>query len=325
MDIFYTFLLIVLGFNLGACIQPYFPSQIVFSPDNGRTTFAIDQVNQRAYKSSSDNPSQQELSYAMKHFPYAIPDSPQSKYYVQLLVNHRAEDCMFETYWTYGGNMFNSFPYQWFNGSWFEIGNYIQFRYSMYPSNESSSDEDYWHSSEQCQTDDGQSYPCEEIYFRKGTEMPLRSARVFRIGWNVDHVVTNYQIISMGPPDEKYFRSIPEKWSLICRDVMLGLLLYPQTTKIVLNQNVKVDVWLIAPPHRINGSDTMTVQWNSTKCEHCFTWEPSEMSFTIDTFQIKQTLTITRVKNGPEATLVPIFRGGGFDLVLAGLYPIFIQ
>ena len=33
------------------CVQPYFPSQIVFSPDNGVTTIAVDEVNQRAYKS----------------------------------------------------------------------------------------------------------------------------------------------------------------------------------------------------------------------------------------------------------------------------------
>ena len=129
----------------------------------------------------------------------------------------------------------------------------------------------------------------------------------------------------MGSPDETYFRSIPEKWSLICQDVMLGLLFYPQSTKIVLKDNVKFEIWLLAPPHRINGNDTMTVQWNSTKCEDCLTWEPSEMSFTIDTFEIKQTLTITRVKNGPDTTLVPIYHGGGFDLVQAGLYPIYIQ
>ncbi|CAF0993781.1 unnamed protein product [Adineta steineri] len=35
---------------LGYCAQPYFPAQIIFSPNNGQTIFAIDEINQRAYK-----------------------------------------------------------------------------------------------------------------------------------------------------------------------------------------------------------------------------------------------------------------------------------
>ncbi|CAF4952652.1 unnamed protein product, partial [Rotaria magnacalcarata] len=60
----------------------------------------------------------------------------------------------------------------------------------------------------------------------------------------------------MGKPDEKYFDSIPKNWSLACRDVMLGLLYFPQTSKISLDQSVKIQVWLITPPHRIDGNDT---------------------------------------------------------------------
>ncbi|CAF4256092.1 unnamed protein product, partial [Rotaria sordida] len=29
--------------------QPFFPPQIVFSPDDGQTIIAIDEINQRAY------------------------------------------------------------------------------------------------------------------------------------------------------------------------------------------------------------------------------------------------------------------------------------
>ena len=45
----------------------------------------------------------------------------------------------------------------------------------------------------------------------------------------------------------------------------------------------------------------------------CFTWTPNQFLFNSKNFQERQTLTITRVKNGPETTLIPIFNGGGFD------------
>ncbi|CAF1532229.1 unnamed protein product, partial [Rotaria sp. Silwood1] len=56
-----------------------------------------------------------------------------------------------------------------------------------------------------------------------------------------------------------------------------------------------------------------------------FTWTPKELDFNEKNFQERQILTITRVKDGPETTLIPIFNGEGFDLVPFDIYPIFIQ
>ena len=81
-------------------------------------------------------------------------------------------------------------------------------------------------------------YPCEEIYFKKNTDIPLRSTQVVRRGWNIIQVTTYYKIISIGKPDEKYFDSIPKNWSYICRDVMLGLFYYPQTTEIAFKSKL---------------------------------------------------------------------------------------
>jgi len=129
----------------------------------------------------------------------------------------------------------------------------------------------------------------------------------------------------MGKPDDKYFDSIPKNWTRTCRDVMLGLLYYPQTSKIILNQSTQVEIWLITPPHRINGNDTVIIQWKPTACTDCFTWTPKQLSFNIENFQERQTLTITRVKDGPKSTLIPVFYGGGFDVVPAEIYPIYIE
>ncbi|CAF4549493.1 unnamed protein product, partial [Didymodactylos carnosus] len=163
----------------------------------------------------------------------------------------------------------------------------------MIHSNSSAQNEDYWYANVTCQTDSGGIYPCEEIYYNKNTDIPLRSTRVTRRGWNVLQVTTNYKIISVGKPDNKYFDSIPRNWFVACRDVMLGLLYYPQTSKMSLHQSEKVEIWLITPPHRINNNDTVRIQWKSTECDECFTLSLEELSFNSENFQEKQTLTIT--------------------------------
>jgi hypothetical protein len=95
--------------------QPYFPPQILFSPNNGITTIAVDEINQRAYQTIILSSYARETSYVMKHFPNATSDSPQSDNYVQLLVDFPPFNCIYGTYWKYGGNTFNSFPIHWIN------------------------------------------------------------------------------------------------------------------------------------------------------------------------------------------------------------------
>jgi len=283
-------------------------------------------VNQRAYSSFKDGSSVIEESYAMKNFPYALPDSPESKYYVQLTVDLPSRGCMYGTYWKYGGNQYNAFPAHWWPDlRTFEIKNYMGFRYQMIHSTNSSKDEDYWYSNATCQVQTGETYPCEEIYFKKDTDIPLRSTEIVHEAWFVFQLTINYTIIAIGKPDEKYFDSIPKNWSIACRDLNLGLLYYPQRSKIDLNQSAKVQIWLTTPPHRINENDTVTIQWNPRECKDCFTISPKELSFNIDNFQERQNLTITRVKDGPQTSLIPSFIGGGFDLVSPESYPIYIE
>jgi hypothetical protein len=309
------------------CIQPYFPSQIVFSYDNNRTRIAIDEINQRAYISMNVGATASETSYAMKHFPYALPDSPQSKYYVQLLVDTAPLGCMYGTYWTHGGNLFNSFPSHWLNGSSFEIKNYMEFNYNLIHSNDTSTmDDDYWYADVTCDADDGKSYPCEEIYFKKNTDIPLRSTHVVRRGWTVSQVTTYYQILSMGEPDRKYFDSIPTNWSLACRDVMLGIYLNPSSTTIAINQSSSVEIWLPTAPHRIDDNDTVTIRWQQTgSCTDCLSLTPEQLEFNGENFQVKQTLTITRHRSSSSVSLIPRFSGGGFDVVPTSIFPIYVR
>ncbi|CAF2808597.1 unnamed protein product [Rotaria sp. Silwood2] len=88
----------ILWYYTGDCTQPYLPPQIVFSPNNGLTTIAIDEINQRAYQKVTLSSYASDIAVVMKHFPYAIPDSPQSKYYVQLLANFPPLSCLYGTY-----------------------------------------------------------------------------------------------------------------------------------------------------------------------------------------------------------------------------------
>jgi hypothetical protein len=112
MKILWCLISFSLSYYLVETVQPYFPSQVVFSPDNGQTIIAIDEINQRAYKSVALNSTSRQTSFLMEHFPYAVPDSPQSKYYVQLLIDSSTASCKYGTYWKYGTNNFNinTFP-----------------------------------------------------------------------------------------------------------------------------------------------------------------------------------------------------------------------
>ena len=303
-------------------VQPYFPPQLLFFANGA--LYAIDEINQQAYLSVSDSVKSSETAYAAKHLKYAPADSPQSEYYVQLS-DAFPGGCRYATYWEYGGSTFNSFPEHWGNGSSYEIKNFIHFKYDMIKSNTSSVYEDYWYSNATCHPQSPKPVPCEEIYFRKGTDIPVRSTQVISTPWEVRQFTTEYMMISVGKPDDKYFDPISKDWARSCQDVNLGVVYNPQSTKIDLNESVKIQVSLRTPPHRIDGNDTVSIQWKEVECTDCFTWTPKQMSFDSTDFQVQQTLTITRVKNGPTTTLVPSFIGGGYDQIPVKNYTILLE
>lgn len=325
MKIFLTLISFTLCCYCGICVQPYFPPQIVFSPGDDQILMAIDQINQRAYITYPITPSLIESAFVMKHFPFAVPGTPQSKYYVQLANLSTPNSCIYGTYWKYGGDMLNFFPTHWLDKKTFEIKNYMNYTYEMIHSNTSRFDEDYWYSNSTCQVTSGEIYPCQEIYFKKDTDIPLRSTEVHRAEWKIIQETTNYIIKSIGKPDDKYFNSISNDWFATCRDADLGVMYNPQTIFPHVDESINVQVWLSTPPHRINGNDTVRIQWNATEYDDCFTWTPKELSFNGNNFQHKQIITITRVKKSDPIYLLPIFNGGGFDLVTPDTYPINIQ
>ena len=314
-------LVFCLCFSLTQSVQPYFPPQIVFSLFDGQLFYAIDEINQRAVEIDNG-----ETGFLFKHIPYATPDSPEDKNYVQLIADRQDSDCLYETYWEHGGNPYNVFPSHWQNGRSIEVKSYLQFNHEMIHSTNSSDTEDYWHSNEQCELDSGEKFPCEEIFFKKNTDIPLRYTEIHRAGWKIVQLTTVYNVISVGEPDQKYFEGLPKNWSIACRDVNLGIFIYSQTTKIPVEKSDVVQIWLPTPPHRVDGNDTVTIRWNTTEgCTDCLTWTPKELSFNIDNFQDRQNITFTRAKAGPKTTLYPIFNGGGFNLVIPVLYPLFIE
>ncbi|CAF3455590.1 unnamed protein product [Rotaria socialis] len=181
MKIYWHLISFILCYYLEA-FQPYFPPQIVFSLDTSETIIAIEEINQPTNQSISVSPSNTQISYALKQFPYANPDSPQSKYYVELVTD------------------------------------------------------------------------------------PLMNTYI-----------------------------------------------------------AEIHISLSTSPHRIDGNDSVRVQWNATQCTDCFTLSPKEFSFNMKSFQEKQILKIPRVKDAPQSTIIPIFYGGGFDLISPQQFPIYIQ
>ncbi|CAF1371237.1 unnamed protein product [Rotaria sordida] len=268
---------------LGQSVQPYFPSQIVFPPDDGTTTIAIDEINQRAYLT----------------FP----------------VNSMMK----------GAYRLNQFPLHWGNNSLYKIRNDVNFNYEMIHSNNSSKDEDCWYSNETCSTNTRDKYPCQEIYFKKNTDIPLRLAEVRRTPFSSNRVITNFTIISIGKPDDKYFDSISPDWYVNCRDADLGVSYNPTLIRLNVGESAKVQVWLSAPPHEINGNDTVNIQWRTSQCTNCFTWTPKQLSFNSKNFQERQTLTITRLHMSEQSIFNPILEGGGFAFIEGATYSLSIR
>ncbi|CAF3948054.1 unnamed protein product [Rotaria sp. Silwood2] len=262
----------------------------------------------------------------MKDFPYSIPDSPQSKHYVQLLVSFSPSDCMYETYEKYGGNFFNSFPLHWYhNSTSFKIENYVKFDYEMVHSTNNTRTEDYWYSNVKCRVCGTKLYPCDEIYFKRSTDISIR--RIQSEDGSCVQQITTYKVISMSKSDESLFDTIPKSWAYTCRDVTLGVQYEPQVLTIELHRSSTVQVWLNTPPHRIHGNDTVIIEWqtsNLSTCIDCATLQPERFIFNSTNFEKRQELVINRVKAG-EVIFVPIFHGGGYDMVLPSGYPIYIE
>jgi len=296
------------------CTQPYFPSQVVFTMNNGQTLFAIDEVNQRAFMSSGSSSSPTTTAYVYQHFPDAPVDEPQSKYYVQLATGFYNDSCLYGTYWRYGGNEFNYFPTHWDNFTSFQIKNFLKIDYKMIHSTNASDVEDYWYADETCVPDVGVPNPCFQIYFKKNTDVPLRSIQLVVHGFRQVFDTIEYQVLSVGQPDDKYFSGIPKNWFTQCTDVMLKVAYDYDTPIIKLHETKIIGVSLFTPPHKINGNDTMTIRWNVTDgCTDCLTWTPTEMSFNGQNFYETQNLTFYRRKMSSSISLSPIFHGGAFD------------
>ncbi|CAF1330662.1 unnamed protein product [Rotaria sordida] len=322
MKLLVCLLLFVLSNHLGQASQPYFPPQLVFSPDNNKTIIAIDEINQRAYLKLDTDPESTDIAYVMQHMPFAKPDSPQAKHYVQLIIVKKNNICSFETYWKYSSNSFGLFPLHWGNDSSYRIKNYMNFNYVMIHSTNSTGSEDYWYTNETCQTDSGKTYRCQEIYFIQNTNIPIRYSEVHLVETDIIRETKNFTIHSIGKPSDKYFGPIPENWFESCRDGDLGVSYNPKEIILKLHESVKVEVWLPAPPHRIHGNDTVTIQWKPFACSGCFTWTPRELAFNRKNFQEKQILTITRVELSGETFLIPNIRGGGYDNVPFYIYTL---
>ncbi|UJR19682.1 hypothetical protein I4U23_022816 [Adineta vaga] len=314
------------------CSQPYFPPQITFTTNDSTNTylFAVDEINQRAYHWHLIDSDDQSYAYAMQHFPYATPDSPESKNYVILEI-YKPVYCVYTSVWKHGSAIHGSFPEHWYyNMDTFKIANYMEFSSKMIHKTNSSKDEDHWYSEQNCTLEStGETYPCEEIFFKKDTDIPLRYIFVEGTGFFALRVTINYKIISIGKPDDKLFETIPRNWMNNCTDLNLALDFILSSPIIKLNESAIVKIRLTSPPHRIDGNDTMTLQWQvdktSSQCQDCLKWEPKQFHFNIKNFDQYQTMIVTRVKNGFETTIRPIMNGGGYNKTRADDYSLLFR
>ncbi|CAF2007564.1 unnamed protein product [Rotaria magnacalcarata] len=245
-----------LNTNLIRCVQPYFPSQITFSIEDGnkKTLMAIADVNQQAYQTYISSGSKRQYAFVMEKFPYTIPD-----------ITRIPTLCSIDKF------EYIEQLYLWYN---LEIWLWLSQHFSI----------------------------------SLNTDVVLQTTRVVRRGWVVVQETTKYKIISI--------------------DTSLGLLYYPQTSKVIVDKSLSVQIWLTSPPHRIYGNDALLIEWqpdSTSESKDCVTWKPERLYFNSMNFEKRQELVITRIKSGGKQRLIPIPHGGGYETVYTGVYPIFIE
>ncbi|CAF1039705.1 unnamed protein product [Rotaria sordida] len=169
---------------------------------DNQAIYAVDELNQQAYTSYVITPTLTKYSFAMKNSTFAILDSPESKKTLHQTV----------------------------------------LQYELIHSKDDSRDKDYWYANEICEIYTGEKFPCQEIYFKKNIDIPLRTAQVVHQAWDLFHETTHYKIISIGKPDERIFNRIPTNWAYNCTDVMLSLSYNAQILTIKLTKDSTVDV-----------------------------------------------------------------------------------
>lgn len=304
------------------CAQPYFPPQITFVAEYEfvNITYALDEINQRAFLAQNNEAPGQLRSYVMKHIPDATPDSPQSKYYV-LIDSIQQAYCQYSTVWQYGSASAGQFfPQHWYGDDTYNISNYMLFNSKMIRPNDSAPDEDYWRSDYECTLDSGANAPCQEIFFKKDTEIPLRYRAIRHPPPMLNYQYSiDFHVISIGKPDDRLFQTIPKNWKDNCTDLDLRFECNNPTVLVDLNQSITIRIRLTTPPHKENGNDTLIarlqIDETLTVCFDCITWEPKEFYFNSDNFHEYQNITVTRVKIGSRTVLLPQGQDRGFQKV----------
>ncbi|UJR12279.1 hypothetical protein I4U23_016456 [Adineta vaga] len=317
MKLFACLLILIVRQHFVHTTQPYFPEQVIFSRDGNKTLIVIDEVYQRAYLKLNVSGDDTDIAYVMRHIPYSKSGSAQTKHYVQLILNENSRNngCSYLTYWEYSSNRYGLFPFHWGNDSSYRIKNYLNFNYPMIHLMNASANEDYWYSNKTCRVDTGEVYRCQEIYFQKNTDIPIRYSEVIRDDRQTIRRIENYTIYSVGIPTYRYFKSIPQNWSDVCRDGDLGVSYHPDEITLKIKESAKVEVWLPAPPHKIDGNDTVVIYWRPLLYKEYFEWTPKQLVFDGTNFQKRQILTITRLADAEETLFIPVCSGGGYDKV----------
>ncbi|CAF0830512.1 unnamed protein product [Adineta steineri] len=192
----------------------------------------------------------------------------------------------------------------------------------MIHSDDESILEDYWYSDEKCSISSGERYPCEEIYFTKNTDIPLKTVRIDNFQ---ERIQTEYKVLSIGKPDEKLFEPIPLDWAYKCNDLALGVVLNATTLELKVNESATIEIYLSTPPHRINGNDTVIIEYKPSiysVCPKCVRLVPKRLVFNSDNFRHPQKLIVTRIKASDAIWIDPTFIGGAYEQVMASLYNI---
>jgi hypothetical protein len=257
-------------------------------------------------------------SFIFGKVPGAEPQSPEAKYHTLFDLDPSApQQCKYEAYSLQSPRMEWGFPTSWFTFDTepkikIDPQVYLVYKYSLHKGGNPAVTDgvlcDWYASFDFCQGE-----PCQMVYFKKGTNLPVKSKLWQESrGW---HLSTVHYVNSTDGPIEQYLSKIPKDWVNRCYDNNMEFSFMPDHFDEKVSSTIDLTVEIEAPPHLVNGTNVVTGQFvnavgDGYDCTDCI--KINTKTFAFSAVKLSQKVSITMVKPGMQRIRAEI-QGGGYE------------
>jgi hypothetical protein len=318
-------------------LVPQFPKQftmkysVMTDSYTTRFLFAQDELKQKAYvEAHVDGQSEPiYLGWLLHSPPGALPDSPESKYMVDISYTPGFSDCAYHAFWNYTNRPQFNFPRHYFvqqkigwNAkvvNFYDTPDHMILNGTVVINNKKYT---RYETPQRCKYQNVE-YPCQSIYFTADEhELPFQSIFVKQKQSDMDqeeYITTSYEFLEVAPPANSFWdiNKLPKNWATSCDDGNRFIVTNPEEVQVHPGVTQYASISLGTPPHTINGTDVVTIQLFADKCSPCRTldciaFSPEEIKFNSKNWNIPQQVKILYAKRDGQESIVLRASGGGY-------------